>query len=192
MNKELISVEELINKCSRSINTNSLTLQLEHISGKYINSKLEKKYLVEGYEHLSKLVQNIIKSGRGYYTVKYAHDKKINVCVTGINNSDLLIDYAKWCWNEGEKALFSLQEDILKLLEEENKMSIEEIRLKNIEYLETKKKILENIYDMEKKAPYCEKLRTLDTVEQKLNSFIEMTLLFYPLEEELKRLGLIE
>lgn len=192
MNKELMSVEELIDKCKRSLNVQTVIQELEHVGSKYINTEYQEKYLVKGYEHLSKLAQNIIKSGRGYYTVKYVHDKGINVCVTGINNNELLIDYSKWCLKEGERALISLQREILTLLEEENKMSIEEIRLKNIEYLETKKKILENIFDMEKKAPYCEKLRTINTVEQKLNSFIEMTLLFYPLEEELKRLNLIE
>ena len=192
MNKELMSLEELIDKCKRSLNVQTVIQELEHVGSKYINTECQEKYLVKGYEHLSKLAQNIIKSGRGYYTVKYVHDKGINVCVTGINNNELLIDYSKWCFKEGERALISLQREILTLLEEENKMSIEEIRLKNIEYLETKKKILENIFDMEKKALYCEKLRTINTVEQKLNSFIEMTLLFYPLEEELKRLNLIE
>lgn len=192
MNKELMSVENLLDKCKRSINVQTLIQELEYVGSKYIDTECEEKYFVKGYEHLSKLAQNIIKSGRGYYTVKYVHDKGINVCVTGINNSELLIDYSKWCLKEGERALISLQREILTLLEEENEMSIEEIRLKNIEYLETKKKILENIFDMEKKAPYCEKLRTINTVEQKLNSFIEMTLLFYPLEEELKRLNLIE
>ena len=192
MNKELMSVEELIDKCKRSLNVQTVIQELEHVGSKYINTEYQEKYLVKGYEHLSKLAQNIIKSGRGYYTVKYVHDKGINVCVTGINNNELLIDYSKWCLKEGERALISLQREILTLLEEENKMSIEEIRLKNIEYLETKKKILENIFDMEKKAPYCEELRTSNTLEQKLNSFIEMTVLFYPLEEELKRLNLIE
>ena len=192
MNKELMSVEELIDKCKRSLNVQTVIQELEYVGSKYIGTECEEKYFVKGYEHLSKLAQNIIKSGRGYYTVKYVHDKGINVCVTGINNNELLIDYSKWCLKEGERALISLQREILTLLEEENKMSIEEIRLKNIEYLETKKKILENIFDMEKKAPYCEKLRTINTVEQKLSSFIEMTLLFYPLEEELKRLNLIE
>ena len=113
------------------------------------------------------------------------------MCVTGINDSELLIDYCKWCLKEGENALLKIQEDILNLLEEENKMSLEEIRFKNIEYLETKKKILENIFYMEKKAPYCEKLKEIPTVEQTLGNFMEMTILFYPLEEELKRLSVI-
>lgn len=191
MNKKLMSVENLVMKCKRSINTRSLMQSLEHISSKYTRTECEEKYLVEDYEHLSKLAQNIIKSGRGYYTVKYAFDKGINVCVSGIHDDELLIDYCKWCIKEGENALLKIQEDILNLLEEENKMSIEEIRRKNIEYLETKKKILENIFDMEKKAPYCEKLKTIQTVEQTLSSFMEMTLLFYPLEEELIRLGVI-
>lgn len=189
MNQELMSVENLINKCERSINSDTLIQELEYMSGKYIDTECEEKYLVEGYEHLSKLAQNIIKSGRGYYIVRYAFEKGVNVCVTGINDSELLIDYSKWCLKEGKNALLKIQEDILNLLKEENKMSLDEIRLKNIEYLETKKKILENIFDMEKKAPYCEKLRNIPTVEQTLGSFIEMTMLFYPLEEELERLG---
>ena len=102
MNKELMRVEDLISKCSRSLNIQSLVQELEFNSNKYINTECEEKYLVENYEHISKLVQNIIKSGRGYYTVKYAHDTGINVCVTGINNSELLIHYSKWCVKEVE------------------------------------------------------------------------------------------
>lgn len=191
MNKELMNVKELIIKCNRSLNIESLIQELEFNSSKYIDSECEEKYLVKNYEHLSKLVQNIIKSGRGYYTVKYAHDTGINVCVTGINNSELLIDYSKWCVKELEKTLIRLQKEILDMLEDENKMSLEEIRLKNIEFLETEKKILENIFDFEKKAPYCEKLQTLYTVQQKVSSFVEMTLLYYPLKEALEKLNLI-
>lgn len=191
MNQELMSVESLINKCKRSINSNILIQELEYMGSKYVGSECEEKYLVEDYEHLSKLAQNIIKSGRGYYTVRYAFEKGVNVCVTGINDSELLIDYCKWCLKEGENALLEIQKDILNLLEEENKMSLEEIRLKNIEYLETEKKILENIFDMKKKAPYCEKLKEIPTVEQTLRNFMEMTMLFYPLEEELERLNVI-
>ena len=191
MNKELMRVEDLISKCSRSLNIQSLVQELEFNSNKYINTECEEKYLVENYEHISKLVQNIIKSGRGYYTVKYAHDTGINVCVTGINNNELLIHYSKWCVKELEKTLIRLQKEILDMLEDENKMSLEEIRLKNIEFLETEKKILENIFDFEKKAPYCDKLQTLYTVQQKVSNFVEMTLLYYPLKDELKRLEII-
>lgn len=192
MEKELMSVENLLDMCERSIDENSLVSSFEITTSKYVSTECEEKYLVEGYEYLSKLVQNIIKSGRGYFIVKYAHENNVNVCVTGINDKELLIDYGKWCFKEGKEFLLKIQEEILRLLEEENKMSLVEIRLKNIEYLKTKKKILENICDMEKKAPYCEKLKTLKTVEQSLKSFLELSLLIETLGEELKNLGLVE
>ena len=192
MEKELMPIEVLIEKCERSINQHVLKQSLKFIGEKYTSIRCEEKYLVEGYEYLSILAQNIIKSGRGYYIVNYAHKTGTNVCVTGINNKDLLIDYTKWCFEQGKKALTSMQEEILKLLEEENNMTVEEIRLKNLEYLETQRKIFENIFDMEAKKPYCEKLQTIRTVEQVLDSFMEMSLLFLPLGDELKRLGAIQ
>jgi len=192
MNEKLVSVKDMFNKCERSINYDVVIRNLKYVGDKYINSELEDKYLISGYEHLSKLIQNIIKSGRGYFIMGYVHEKGINVSVSGMIDLNLLIDYSRWCAKQGEKILLNLQEEILELLEKENQMSIEEIRLKNLEYLYTQKKILENIFDMEKKKPYCEKLRTIKTVEQSLNDFIEINLLIDPLEMELKNLGFIK
>lgn len=155
----------------------------------YLNSKDYQKYLVPGYEVLGLLALQLFKSGRGFYIVSYVHDYGINRYVAGFQTKEELVHYLNYVLGRGVECLSQLQEKIYTLKDVEDQISQIEILTKNIDYLETQRKILERMFDPTAKAPYCEKLTTLETVQTTLNHLIENYQLLYPIYQELVNLG---
>lgn len=155
----------------------------------YLNSRDYQKYFVPDYEMLGLLALQLFKSGRGFYIVSYAHEYGINRYVTGFQTKEELVHYLNYVLGRGVECLNQLQEKVYRLKDVEDQMSQIEILTKNRDYLETQQKILERLFDPAAKAPYCEKLTTLETVQTILNHLIENYQLLYPIYQELVNLG---
>ena len=155
----------------------------------YLNSRDYQKYFVPDYEMLGLLALQLFKSGRGFYIVSYAHEYGINRYVTGFQTKEELIHYLNYVLGRGVECLNQLQEKVYRLKDVEDQISQIEILTKNIDYLETQRKILERMFDPAAKAPYCKKLTTLETVQTTLNHLIENYQLLYPIYQELVNLG---
>ena len=155
----------------------------------YLNSRDYQKYFVPDYEMLGLLALQLFKSGRGFYIVSYAHEYGINRYVTGFQTKEELIHYLNYVLGRGVECLNQLQEKVYRLKDVEDQMSQIEILTKNMDYLETQQKILERLFDPAAKAPYCEKLTTLETVQTTLNHLIENYQLLHPIYQELVNLG---
>lgn len=155
----------------------------------YLNSRDYQKYFVPDYEMLGLLALQLFKSGRGFYIVSYAHEYGINRYVTGFQTKEELVHYLNYVLGRGVECLNQLQEKVYRLKDVEDQISQIEILTKNIDYLETQRKILERMFDPAAKAPYCKKLTTLETVQTTLNHLIENYQLLYPIYQELVNLG---
>lgn len=155
----------------------------------YLKDEEYQKYFISGYETLGLLILQLFKSGKGFYIMSYVHDYGINRYSTGFQTKEELFHYANYVLEKGTDVLNQLKEKVYQLKAMEDQLNQKEIVKKNIEYLETQRKILELIFDMEAKATYCDKLKTLETVQTTFNNLVEHYQLLSPIYQELVRLG---
>lgn len=155
----------------------------------FTNDKKYSKYIIQGLENLSCMIIKVLHSGRGVFIVNYNYEYGINVSNEGFQNGDQLLQFAKYVVSMGDKILYKIKNSLYELKAIEDTYSIENIAAKNIDYLETEMKILANIHDFEKKAPYCEKLKTLITVQMQYSNLLEVYTLVYQVYLELVSLG---
>lgn len=188
---ETFNLQTILNEIERSLVGYQFPkdFQLtEELAQQDLNDEDYQKYFVPEYELLGLAILQLFKSGKGFYIMSYVHDYGINRYVTGFKTKEELVHYANYVLEKGMNALSQLEQKVYQLKAIEDQMSQKEILKKNIEYLETQRKILELIFDMEAKAPYCEKLKTLETVQTAFNSLLETYQLMYPIYQELVRL----
>ena len=185
-------IEKLYKDIKRSI-VRPVINKPEPLSDEMIKSYLEDpknaKYIVKDYEVLSVLVKKVFESSRGFFIMSYVAKYGINPWSKGFETKDELIHYANHIVDVGSEILEEIYDDIYKLKEIEDKMSVEAIREKNLEALKMELKIIENISDFEAKKPYCEALELLDTVQRCYDNFYEVSLLVLPIYIELKKQG---
>lgn len=186
------NLHQIFNDISRSISAyhppKNFMLDDETVEA-YLTNEEYGKYFIPGYESLSLWIIQLFKSGRGGYIVNYVHDYGINRYVSGFETKEELLHYANYTLEQGLIALKALKETLYQLKEIEDRLTEEEIFDKNLNYMKTELKIYENIFDVEAKAPYCEQLKTLQTVQTTYNNFLETYQLIYPIYANLKELG---
>lgn len=121
--------------------------------------------------------------------MSYVHDYGVNRYSIGFQTKEELFHYANYVLEKGMEVLNRLKEKVCQLKAIEDQLSQKEMVKKNIEYLETQRKIFELIFDREAKAAYCDKLKTLETVQTTCNNLVEHYQLLSPIYQELVRLG---
>lgn len=121
-------MEDLLSACSRSIvSPDMIVAETVRIMTIMSDRRLERKYIVEGYETLSVLAAGFMRSGYVSFPEQYSRKEGIVYLRDGFSNKEELIRYCEFCVAYGDECLDKIRHALTVQLELENKMTKDEI-----------------------------------------------------------------